>query len=85
MAGTKAEWKERSLKVTEQSTMPPKSLSEQEGSVLFAKQHASFSVISEAIKVLMQGCENESISLPLGTVQHSGLASSSRSFALFLE
>lgn len=60
-----------------------KSLAKQEGKVLFAYQHACLSVISETIKVLRQGSENESTSLSLGAAQHSCFAALNSSIVLF--
>lgn len=81
--GTKAEWKERSLKVPKQPTLSPSHLQSSKWIICFSACHLS--VISEAVNVLMQECENESNSLSSGAAQHSCFVTLNKSIVLFFE
>ena len=60
-----------------------KSLAEQEVNYLLLSM--LLFVISEAVNVLMQECENESNSLSSGAVQHSCFVTLKKSIVLFFE
>lgn len=81
--GTKVEWKERSLKVPEQPTSSPSHLQSRKWIICFSA--CCLFVISEAVNVLMQECENESNSLSSGAVQNSCFVTLKKSIVLFFE